>query len=270
VTFEKLPTGNKRATGVTRDVVIFVDRLILGLTQHWAAWIVVAMLLYAGLPFVAPVAMHLGAAPLADAIYSVYGPLCHQMAFRSWFLFGEETAYPRAQAGLPGLTFEDIARGDPAFAGVDITTVNPQLVYAAKVFRGNERVGWKVAFCERDVAIYGSIALFGIFYIVGRWRKFKLPFLPFWAYIVFAILPILADGGSQYIGNLQAIGITLNFTRESTPFLRALTGTLFGVGNAWLAFPYLSASMKETHSLLTARLGRAGLLKRAEARVKPR
>lgn len=264
MTFEKMPSGKRRATGATRDVVIFLDRAVLGLTHTWTAWIVAAMVLYAGLPFVAPVAMHFGVTPVADVIYSLYAPLCHQMAFRSWFLFGEDTAYPRAEAGLPGTTFEDIARSDPAFAGVDLTTVNPRLILAAKAFRGNPVVGWKVAFCERDVAIYGSIAVFGLAYIIARWRKLKVPYLPFWAYIAFGILPILADGGSQYVANLQAIGLNLNFTRESTPFLRVFTGALFGVANGWLAFPYLSASMQETRALVTAKLTRAGVLKGSE------
>ncbi|MFO3796131.1 MAG: hypothetical protein ACK8QZ_02455, partial [Anaerolineales bacterium] len=37
--------------------------------------------------------------------------------------------------------------------------------------------------------------------------------------------------------------------RESTPFLRTLTGFLFGFSTAWLIFPSLEASMQETQRL---------------------
>jgi hypothetical protein len=39
--------------------------------------------------------------------------------------------------------------------------------------------------------------------------------------------------------------------RESTPFLRVLTGFLFGFGTAWFAFPNVEDSMRETRQLLT-------------------
>jgi hypothetical protein len=44
--------------------------------------------------------------------------------------------------------------------------------------------------------------------------------------------------------------------RESTPFLRTLTGALFGTANAWLALPYLLASMAEIRRELEVKLAR--------------
>jgi hypothetical protein len=55
--------------------------------------------------------------------------------------------------------------------------------------------------------------------------------------------------------------------RESTPFLRALTGALFGIGNAWLAYPYIEESMQETIEMLNEKLTRAGALKRDEVEI---
>ena len=257
---EKSESGKRKATGVSREVVIFLNRLILGFSKSWAAWIAGFMLLYSGLPFMAPIAMHFGWTPVADTIYTVYGPLCHQFAFRSWFLFGDELTYPRELAHLSGPTFESFASQDPSFSGIDVTTLNPALIQAAKNFRGNERMGWKVAFCERDVAIYGSIALCALLFIFVSRSKVKVPYLPLWAYVAFGILPMLADGGSQYLGNLQAIGLDFGVARESSPLLRVLTGTLFGIANSWLAFPYLEVSMKETRELIEAKLVKAGIL----------
>jgi len=38
--------------------------------------------------------------------------------------------------------------------------------------------------------------------------------------------------------------------RESTPFLRLLTGFLFGFGTAWFGLPYVEESMRETLGLM--------------------
>jgi hypothetical protein len=156
-----LPTSNEtpRVTGRKRDTVIWLDKRILTFSRHWTTFIGVLVGIYAGLPFLAPVAMHYKQTAVANVIYTVYSPVCHQFAFRSWFLYGEQAAYPRAIAGAPGETFEEAAANDPAFSGIDLETLNTPLVYAAKAFRGNEQLGWKVAFCERDVAIYVALAL---------------------------------------------------------------------------------------------------------------
>ena len=58
------------------------------------------MLFYVGLPLLAPSLMKLGAELPANIIYRMYKPLCHQFAFRSFFLFGEQPFYPLAEAGV--------------------------------------------------------------------------------------------------------------------------------------------------------------------------
>ncbi|NDJ54042.1 MAG: DUF2085 domain-containing protein, partial [Chloroflexi bacterium] len=216
-----------------------------------------------GLPFAAPIAMQLGATGLGNAIYATYSPLCHQFAFRSWFLFGEQTVYPRERAGVErNGSFEDFASQEAFFDGVDVTALDNDLVFAAKQFVGSETMGWKVAYCQRDVAIYGSIAFFALVYGVLVMGGVKVPYLPFWAYLIIAIGPIGLDGFSQLFSNppFDSFGLPIYPTRESTPFLRVLTGTMFGVGNAWLVLPYLADSFEETRISLTNKLARAGVL----------
>jgi uncharacterized membrane protein len=58
--------------------------------------------------------------------------------------------------------------------------------------------------------------------------------MPFRLYLLF-ILPMAVDGLTQLVG-----------LRESTPFLRTLTGSLFGIGSAWLVLTYIEASFRET------------------------
>ena len=60
-------------------------------------------------------------------------------------------------------------------------------------------------------------------------------------------MPIAIDGFSQLFGyppfSFWAI-------RETTPAFRTLTGALFGLMNAWLAFPYLEDSARSAKAEL--------------------
>jgi uncharacterized membrane protein len=261
---ENATSESKPVTGWKRDVVIGLDRFILWFSRRWVLVISVLVGIYAGIPFLAPVSMHLGWTGVGDTIYRVYSPVCHQFAFRSWFLYGDQTVYPRQRAGVALGSFEQYASQEPAFSGIDVNTLDADLIFAAKLFRGSERMGWKVAFCERDVSIYASIMLFGILFAILTGLGVRVPYLPFWAYLLIAILPIGLDGFSQYFANPPFNGLGLPFypVRESTPFLRVLTGSLFGIGNAWLAFPYIEESMQETRELVEGKLVKAGVLRK--------
>jgi uncharacterized membrane protein len=254
--------GSEPVTGNKRKIVIALDKGILWFSRRWVILLSTLSLLYAGIPFLAPVAIETGHPSVAVAIYRIYSPLCHQFAFRSWFLYGDQIAYPRENAGVAGGSFEDYASQDHFFDGIDIHTLDEDLIYAAKQFVGNEEMGWKVAFCERDVAIYSTIALSGFLFMILKWAGVKVPYLPFWVYVLIALVPMGIDGGSQFLANPPFNGFGLAFypIRESTPFLRVLTGALFGLGNAWLAIPYIDDSMKETEELVLNKLKKAGEL----------
>jgi uncharacterized membrane protein len=230
-----------RVTGRTRDVVIGLDRLIMSLARHWLLFINLAIFVYVGLPFTAPLLMEAGATGPARVVYGLYGGLCHQLGYRSWYLFGEQAAYPRAE-------FEQVS-------GID-----PDDLFAARAFVGNETVGWKVAYCQRDVAIYGVMLIFGLIFSLPGVGSRVRP-LPWLGYALIGILPIALDGFSQLFSQLPdsiALFAWIPY-RESTPWLRTLTGGLFGLANAWLAFPYLRSSAAEVEGELERKLERAGV-----------
>ena len=91
------------------------------------------------------------------------------------------------------------------------------------------------------------------FSLVRRWLK-PLPLL---AWFAIGIVPIALDGGSQFLSVIPLLHFPV---RESTPFLRSLTGGLFGVMNIWLAYPYVEEAMQETRTLVAAKLAGAGLI----------
>jgi uncharacterized membrane protein len=228
-----------RLEGAKLERTILADRVVLSFARHWLVVFNLLVFLYVGVPFLAPVLMKLGATGPANLIYLAYRPLCHQLGFRSWFLFGMQPAYPRVTAGTDLIPY-----------GV-ATGLDENDLWSARTFIGNPQLGYKVAFCQRDVAIYGGILLAGLVFALVR-RRVKP--LPIWAWLVVGILPIALDGGTQMLG---AFSIFASFARESTPFLRTVTGILFGVTTVWMAYPYLEESMGEVIATVLPKLAAA-------------
>ncbi len=240
----------------TRRRAIRAQRSVLWLSKTWL-WLVIGFFtLFVGLPFLAPTLMHLGMEGPARVIYAMYTPLCHQFAFRSWFLFGEQAAYPRAVAGVSGLaSYESYASLDPYFAGVpDLSQWSVELIELSRTFVGNEMMGYKVALCERDVATYGALLGFSIFFAFARRRLRPVPLL---LYAFLGLGPIALDGVSQL---LSAPPISLWPVRESTPLFRTVTGAFFGLMNGWLALPYLEEAMRESRVEVRTKLRQIGEL----------
>jgi uncharacterized membrane protein len=197
------------------------------------------MLLYFGLAVLAPVMMEAGATGPATVLYTIYKPLCHQFGFRSFFLFGEQAFYPLKEAGIPNvLTFDQVT----GFKDLE----NPVAVsrLQAREYTGSPTVGYKMALCERDMAIYSAIFVFGLIYAATKRRLKPLHWI-FW--ILIGMLPIALDGFSQLFSqmNWPFLASILPY-RESTPWLRVFTGALFGLATAWFAYPYMEESFSET------------------------
>lgn len=198
-----------------------VDRLVAWLTRHWLALFNALVAVFVGLPFVAPFLMHLGLSGPAGLIYRLYAFTCHQLPERSFFLFGAQSVYGVA----------DLEAAGAVPAGLNL--LQRELLR----WSGNAALGYKVAICQRDVAIYGSILLGGLLLGAARGvyaaRGRRVPRLPVKAYLA-ALIPLAIDGGTQLLG-----------LRESTWPLRLITGGLFGLATVWLTYPYIEEAMTE-------------------------
>lgn len=225
------------------------DRFSLWTARHYMAFFNVVVSIYLGLAFLAPVLMHVGATAPANLLYRVYSIVCHQLAYRSFFLYGEQYAYPRAAAHVPGLlTFEQATGLSEASTA--------QAMFQARTYTGEARIGYKVALCQRDIAIYGGILLFGlIFSLTGL----RLKAIPWYIWIAAALVPIGLDGFSQLLSQPP---INLWGFRESTPLLRVVTGGMFGFFTAWFGYPIVEESMVETRRYMTSKWERT---RRSEA-----
>lgn len=237
-------SGQAKAPHVKR--LSLADYLSYWLSHHYLALFNTFLLLYVGLPFLAPLALRVGLNSVARAIYTVYSPLCHQLAFRSWFLFGTQPFYPREIAHFQGYAPYETVTG---LSSLDLATAR-SLSGAEEIGYGEGALGYKVALCQRDVAIYGSMLLFGIVYgLTGR----RLKPLPWYLWVILGLLPIGIDGISQLPGLIPALS-QWTIVRESNPILRTLTGALFGWTTMWYLYPIIEENMRETRAIISGKM----------------
>ncbi len=216
------------------------DGIALWIAQHYMAIINVVVALYVGLPFLAPTFMKAGIQTPAIVIYKAYGVVCHQLGYRSFYLFGEQMVYPRAIVAGDSLKSFQQATG----LGEDNSA---ESIFAAREYIGNEQVGYKVALCERDIAIYLGILTFCLLF---TWLRMRIPGVPWYIWVLIGLVPLGFDGVSQIISQPP---FNLLPYRESTPILRVLTGASFGFFTAWFGLPSVEESMAQTRVVLTAK-----------------
>jgi uncharacterized membrane protein len=246
---------------------------LLRITRHWLRIAITILSIYVTLPIVAPTLMHLGLTGPGQFLYTLYSPFCHQFAFRSFFLYGEQPYYPREITNLQVKPFEDYAiesqqyldsynyyyarshNGTPpeTVTRADLEVFSPWMQFAARDFPGNPQMGYKTTLCERDMAIYISLLIGAIIFTRIRHRLRPVPII---LYVILGLGPIALDGVSQLLGYPP---FNLWPQRETTPLFRVVTGALFGLMNAWLGLPYLEISMRETREDIEEKLHRAGI-----------
>ena len=188
------------------------------------------LILFLLLTVAAPAAMKAGWDIPGHLLYRIFKGFCHQFAFRSWFLFGQQAYYPRYPAG-DLFTYEEMF-------GVSAD----DLVIASSII-GNAVAGYKIAICQRDIAMYTALLAVGlIFVLTGR----RLKHLPLWVWLIFGVLPLGIDGLSQLSGTGWTI-LKWFPIRESTPLIRSITGGMFGLLSGWYIYPSIEKSFLDMH-----------------------
>ena len=198
----------KSAGGKAAKLALTVDRFALELARHWLLYVNVLLGIFVLAPFAAPALMAIGATAPADAIYLFYGFVCHQLPQRSLFLFGHKASYSLAE----------ISR---AWQYDDFSTL--------RAFIGNEAMGWKVAWSDRMISMYGSLWIGGLLFALLRYRnpmrsRGVLLSPPVWLFV--GILPMGLDGFSHMINDIVA-GFSGTGFRDTNAWLQFLTGNIF-------------------------------------------
>jgi len=191
-------------------------RAVCFLSAHWLALANAFLGLYALLPVFSPILFRLGYARGGALVQILYRPFCHQRPERSFFLFGDRLTYSAGELA----------------SRLGLDTVPYRYV-------GAPGIGYKVAMCQRDVAIYGTMFLAGLLYALARSRLRPLSGRAF----LLLILPMLVDGLGQLFGFWTSTWVS-----------RIVTGALFGLAAIWLAYPYVASGMDQVHQQLLASL----------------
>jgi uncharacterized membrane protein len=193
---------------VRSEQLIVLVALEAWLRRHWLAAMNAGVAGFAGLPVLAPGLLALGWHAPALLIYGLYSTTCHQWPGRSYFLFG-----PQLVQSMPAL--------------------EPLGVRMAHDFVGDVAVGFKMAYCQRNFAIYTTVLIAGLLYALVRDRARPLG----WGAFATCLAPMAADGGLQLIG-----------VHESSWELRSLSGALTGLAAVWLVYPRLESALRSSSS----------------------
>src|SRR5258708_38080082 len=81
-------------------------------------------------------------------------------------------------------------------------------------------------------AIYTPLLVFGLGLTVAR--KYRVIHSMSWWMWLLAMLPMALEGGTQFFG-----------LRESTVWLRLLTGAIFGIGTGWFMLGHIEAAAED-------------------------
>lgn len=219
--------------------------------RNWIVVFTIAMGIYIGLPFLAPLFVHWGWMGAARVIYWIYSFQCHQLPQRSFFLFGSKIMYSLGEIQAAGQS-----------------TTNPLIL---RQFIGSSELGWKVAWSDRMVYMYSGTLIFTLLWWPLRQR---LKPLPWWELILF-LIPMFLDGSTHSLSDLAGLGqgfrysnlwlaeltnntLSSNFYSGNAlgsfnSWVRLITGLLFGLGVVWFGFPYVHEWLHETARLMRAK-----------------
>lgn len=242
--------------GNGRSATIFLNEALYGFSRHWLLAVSILLLIFTGMPWLAPLFMEWGWTWGGHAIYLLYTLLCHQMPQRSFFLFGESYMLP-------------LSTLQSAWTASD----NPLIL---RQFVGNATVGWKVAWSDRMVYMYTALLIVGLVYWPLRRRLKPLS----WQGLLLFLMPMMVDGMTHMVsdmlgGVLGGFRYTNNWlaalTNHALPatfyagdalgsfnaWMRLLSGLLFGIGIVWSAYPRLHATFNETADQIALKFQRA-------------
>ena len=175
-------------------------------TATYAAFVLLLLALNL-LVFIVPYLASVGNAS-APYLYAAFAPTCHQLTSRSLCLFASNAD-------------GSYSIGDCLPQGADSYSKASEVIYP-------DKTGYKFPVCARDTAIYLGM-LIGALLLPFLWKIGSEDWPNKWL-LVAAAVPIAIDGTTQLVG-----------MRESSNFLRLLTGAIIGIVLPFYILPMLNA-----------------------------
>src|ERR1051326_7755886 len=210
---------------------------------NWLNIFLVGYGVFVFLPFLAPVFMKWNVSGLGKIIYLLYSFVCHQLPERSLFFFGPKWMY--------------------SIGEIQAVWQGTQNLMLFRQFIGNPEMGWKVAWSDRMISMYGGIWLASLLW--GMLRKYN-PKISAWSFILLA-LPMMLAGFSHLMSDFSGLTEGFRYTNHwlavltwnqfpvsfyvgdalgsFNSWMRWLSGLLFGFGLVWWMFPYIRESLEQ-------------------------
>ncbi len=228
---ETLPTHDLKQR-LANSINKIVDRL----SAHWLVAINLFFFMYVGLPFAAPILLANDHSQIANAIYSMYRFVCHQMPSHSYFIFGEQMAICERCTAI----YLSMAVGGLIYAMLR------QRVKALP-FK------WYILFLV-PIAVDGGTAMFSVWLeyfpsvIYGLWAV-GLTILAICLAILYKQRLLTWQGLLFFLaGPLSLIYLQIVGFHTSNWWLRAITASIFALGTIWLAYPSFEEGFGETRN----------------------
>lgn len=190
-----------------------LDRVLDWTSAHWLRLVCIALGIFVGLPWLAPVFAALGWWDLANPIYTAYALTCHQLPERAGTVFGYQVAF--------------CYRNTAIYAGVLVAG----LLFGLARDRNVSGLQW----LRRPLRWYWFVLMLVPLLVDGVTHMFGLRDM--------LSMDMDTSFGSFYIGS-QAF--SLNW------WLRIITGGLAGLAVAWFAFPRMNEAAAESQAVQQA------------------
>lgn len=235
------------SNSTARGVLKTVDGIALAISQNWLRTFLIIYGAWVLLPFATPILMEIGWTLPANALYAIYSLFCHQLPERSLFFFGAKPMY----------SLQEIAQV--------WSTANPLIL---RQFVGTEAMGWKMAWSDRMISVYGGVWVAGLVWAAMGARRAPRIGLLWW--IVLGVVPLAIDGVTHMVNDVVAGTTGLGFrdtnawlaqlTNHALPrsfyegndlgsfnsWARWLTGFVFSFASVFALFPIIGNSMDDT------------------------
>jgi uncharacterized membrane protein len=225
----------------TDTVTQLVEYAVLWFAQHWLLVANIALLIYIGLPFLAPLLLANGFINVASAIYRLYAFTCHQMPSRAYYLAGEQVAICHRDVAIyifmlsGGLLFGLVRRRlRPLPAAWYLFLILPMALDGGLQFFSELQDYITLA----GVWALGFMLLGGGTLLLHRQKKLGWQWGVVMAAGLFTLLYL------QFVGSYSSDLVRRN-----------ITGGLFGLSTVWLAYPYFEETAADMARLQRKKLG---------------
>ena len=196
------------------------------------------------LPWVAPLLMKVGFERAGNWLYLLYSLVCHQFPQRSIFLFGDQLSY-----------------SIDTFQPMGTSLADP---FVMRTFVGNEQMGWKVAWSDRMISLYGGVWIWTVLWLALP--KMRRSIIRSWICLLL-LIPMIVDGVTHFLNdvyfgmgagfryeNMWLAKITFNLLPPNfyvgdqlgsfNSWMRWLSGYTFSFGLMWWVLPRLQRPVK--------------------------